>query len=100
VVGGEHQAGVLPAVPGREPLAGLGFQQRAERLDRQLREAEGAAGPLGLGLAVGEFSGGEVDFSRPRDWSVPPEFTWTDTPPPGVKLPKEEDQSQAQGSAA
>jgi uncharacterized protein YjbI with pentapeptide repeats len=40
-----------------------------------------------------QFSGGQVDFSNIRDWSVPPEFPWTDTPPPGVKLPNE-DQSQ------
>jgi hypothetical protein len=34
-----------------------------------------------------QFSGGEVDFSDPRDWSFPPVFPWTDTPPRGVKLP-------------
>jgi uncharacterized protein YjbI with pentapeptide repeats len=34
-----------------------------------------------------EFSGGTVDFSRVRDWSTPPEFPWTNTPPVGVKLP-------------
>jgi len=42
-----------------------------------------------------EFSGGTVDFSDPGDWSFPPEFPWTDTPPPGVKLPRKEDESQA-----
>jgi len=42
-----------------------------------------------------EFSGGEVHFSDPGDWSFPPAFPWTDTPPPGVKVPKKEDQSQA-----
>jgi uncharacterized protein YjbI with pentapeptide repeats len=42
-----------------------------------------------------EFSGGTVDFSSPADWSFPPEFPWTGMPPPGVKLPKKEDQSQA-----
>ena len=42
------------------------------------------------------FSGGTVDFRRPSDWSYPPEFPWTDTPPPGVKLPGKEDQSQEQ----
>jgi uncharacterized protein YjbI with pentapeptide repeats len=42
-----------------------------------------------------EFSGGEVDFSGASDWSVPPAFPWTDTPPPGVKLPKRKDQSKA-----
>jgi uncharacterized protein YjbI with pentapeptide repeats len=42
-----------------------------------------------------KFSGGTVDFSEPGDWSFPPAFPWTDTPPPGVKLPKKEDRSQA-----
>jgi uncharacterized protein YjbI with pentapeptide repeats len=41
------------------------------------------------------FAGGKVRFSDPRDWSFPPEFPWTDTPPPGVELPKKKDQSQA-----
>ena len=40
------------------------------------------------------FSGGEVFFDSARDWSVPPAFPWTGTPPPGVKLPRREDQSQ------
>ncbi len=34
-----------------------------------------------------KFSGGTVDFSYVDDWSSPPAFPWTDTPPPGVKLP-------------
>jgi uncharacterized protein YjbI with pentapeptide repeats len=42
-----------------------------------------------------QFSGGTVDFSNARDWSFPPAFSWTDTPPPGVKLPRKVDQSQA-----
>jgi hypothetical protein len=37
-----------------------------------------------------EFSGGTVDFSGAGDWSNPPAFPWTDTPPPGVTLPKTE----------
>ena len=41
-----------------------------------------------------EFSGGTVDFSDADDWSVPPVFAWTDKPPPGVKLPSKDDQSQ------
>jgi uncharacterized protein YjbI with pentapeptide repeats len=52
-----------------------------------------SGGEVGFGGA--EFSGGTVDFSRPGDWSVPPAFPWTGTPPPGVKLPQKEDQSQA-----
>ncbi|WP_300610145.1 pentapeptide repeat-containing protein [Trebonia sp.] len=35
-----------------------------------------------------QFSGGTIDFSDAGDWSVPPAFPWTRTPPPGVKLPK------------
>jgi Pentapeptide repeats (9 copies) len=46
-------------------------------------------------FAAARFSGGTVDFANVRDWSVPPEFPWTGTPPPGVKLPGEKDQSQA-----
>ena len=34
-----------------------------------------------------QFSGGEVDFSDVGDWSIPPAFPWTNTPPSGVKLP-------------
>jgi hypothetical protein len=34
-----------------------------------------------------QFSGGEVTFSNAGDWSSPPAFPWTDTPPTGVKLP-------------
>ena len=52
-----------------------------------------SGGTVDFGRA--EFYGGTVDFSDPLDWSFPPEFPWTDTPPPGVKLPKKEDQSQA-----
>jgi uncharacterized protein YjbI with pentapeptide repeats len=68
-----------------------------------------SGGEVGFGYAVfsggrvsfesAGFSGGTVDFSDARDWSCPPAFPWTDTPPPGVKLPKREDQSQAQGQA-
>jgi uncharacterized protein YjbI with pentapeptide repeats len=47
------------------------------------------------GLGDAEFSGGEVDFSTPGDWSFPPAFPWTGTPPPGVNLPEIGDQSQA-----
>jgi uncharacterized protein YjbI with pentapeptide repeats len=34
------------------------------------------------------FTGGEVDFSEASDWSHPPVFPWTGTPPLGVKLPE------------
>ena len=43
----------------------------------------------GTRFSVGaQFSGGTVDFSDADDWSSPPAFPWTDTPPPSVKLPK------------
>jgi len=42
-----------------------------------------------------EFSGGTVDFTNPDDWSFPPAFPWTDTPPSGVKLSGKEDQAEA-----
>jgi uncharacterized protein YjbI with pentapeptide repeats len=44
-----------------------------------------------------KFSGSLVDFTAPEgqgDWSCPPAFPWTDTPPPGVKLPGKEQLSQ------
>ena len=44
-----------------------------------------------VGFSGARFSGGTVDFSDPGDWSVPPAFPWTGTPPSGVKLPKKED---------
>jgi hypothetical protein len=56
------------------------------------RGAKFSGGDVKFDLA--QFSGGMVDFSDPGDWSFPPSFPWTDTPPPGVKLPKE-DQSTA-----
>ena len=40
------------------------------------------------------FPGSTVDFSGTGDWSFPPAFPWSDTPPPGVTLRKKEDQSQ------
>jgi len=49
----EDQPGVLPALAGREPLAGLAAGPGAERLDGGRGEGEGAAGPFGLGLVVG-----------------------------------------------
>jgi hypothetical protein len=42
-----------------------------------------------------QYSGGEVDFSDVRDWSVPPNFPWTDGPPPCVKLPPKQNQGQS-----
>ena len=45
-------------------------------------------------FAGAQFSGGTVDFSNADSWSSKPAFPWTGTPPPGVKLPKKEVQSQ------
>jgi Pentapeptide repeats (9 copies) len=55
--------------------------------------AEFSGGTVSFGRA--EFSGGTVDFRSPGDWSCPPAFPWTGTPPPGVVLPEKEDQSEA-----
>jgi hypothetical protein len=38
-------------------------------------------------VAKSDRSGATVDFSDASDWSYPPAFPWTGTPPPGVKLP-------------
>jgi hypothetical protein len=57
-----------------------------------LDDAKFSGGTVSFGHA--EFSGGTVDFSGASDWSFPPVFPWTDTPPPGVKLPRKEDQSR------
>jgi Pentapeptide repeats (9 copies) len=69
------------------------------------RDAEFSGGTVGFGGAEfsggkvsfrgAQFSGGTVDFSAADDWSVPPVFPWTDTPPSGVSLPKNEDQPTA-----
>ncbi len=51
-----------------------------------LFDAGFSGGLVRFGNAV--FSGGTVDFSGARRWSRPPAFPWTDTPPPGVSLPR------------
>jgi hypothetical protein len=61
---------------------------------RSLADVLGAKFPDVLVRLDTKFTGGTVDFSGPGDWSTPPAFPWTDTPPPGVSLPKKEDQSQ------
>jgi uncharacterized protein YjbI with pentapeptide repeats len=38
-------------------------------------------------FAGAQFSGGTLDFGQVDDWSTPPGFPWTETPPPGVTLP-------------
>jgi uncharacterized protein YjbI with pentapeptide repeats len=47
-----------------------------------------------VSFSTAEFIGAQVDFTDAGDWSSPPEFPWADLPPPGVKLPRKEDQSQ------
>jgi len=49
--------------------------------------AQFSGGTVSFGSGA-RFSGGTVDFSDADDWSFPPAFPWTDTPPSGVKLPK------------
>jgi hypothetical protein len=58
----EHQPGVLPGFPGREPFAGLAVCPGAQRLDRGGGQGEGAAGPFGLGVSMGadRFPDGDV----------------------------------------
>jgi len=70
----------------------VGFGARFSGGTVRFAYARFSGGEVSFGSAV--FSGGEVDFTNPGDWSVPPAFPWTDTPPTGVKLPKKEDQSQ------
>ena len=52
--------------------------------------AKFSGGTVDFGIA--NFSGGTVDFGRVSDWSFPPVFPWTNTPSPGVNLPKREGQ--------
>ncbi len=33
-----------------------------------------------VSFVYAQFSGGEVDFHDPLDWSFPPAFPWTDQP--------------------
>ena len=40
-----------------------------------------------VSFASAGFSGCTVDFSQVADWSCPPAFPWTDSPPSGVRLP-------------
>lgn len=48
-------------------------------------DATFGAGTVNFGGA--EFSGGTVSFRTPRNWSRPPVFDFTGTPPPVVTLP-------------
>jgi Pentapeptide repeats (9 copies) len=57
------------------------------------RRAKFSGGTVDFGDA--QFSGGTVDFSDASDWLYPPAFPWTGTPPPGVKLPRKVDPSEA-----
>jgi hypothetical protein len=55
-------------------------------------EAKFSGGTVNFGNA--RFSGGTVDFSKASSWSFPPAFPWTGTPPSGVKLARNSDQSK------
>ena len=63
-------------------------QESCEEAAVDFDRAQFSGGEVSFNYA--KFSGGTVDFSSARDWSVPPTFPWTDTPPPGVKLPEED----------
>lgn len=54
--------------------------------------AKFSGGPIDFSAA--QFAGSKVDFSAVADWSFPPTFPWADTPPSGVQLPKQADQSR------
>ena len=56
-------------------------------------DAEFSGGTVDFSAA--RFSGGTVDFRGATDWSTPPVFPWTDTPPRGVKLPRKDEQPEA-----
>jgi uncharacterized protein YjbI with pentapeptide repeats len=69
---------------------------RETRFSRGKVDFEGASfSGAAFDLDGAEFSGSKVDFTDPGDWSARPVFPWTGTPPPGVLLPSEEDQSRA-----
>jgi hypothetical protein len=78
---------------GAKFFGGMVYFDRAKFSGGMVRftSAELSSGTVGFTSA--EFSGGMVDFSSVGDWSFPPEFSWTGTPPPGVILPTEEDQT-------
>jgi hypothetical protein len=59
------------------------------------RFAKFSGGTVSFGSAV--FSGGTVDFGGAVDWSCPPAFPWTGTPPPGVKLPPQPEATPPDG---
>jgi uncharacterized protein YjbI with pentapeptide repeats len=48
-------------------------------------KAQFSGGRVSFGFA--QFSGGTVDLSGPANWSHPPTFSFTGTPPSGVALP-------------
>ena len=79
-------------------------------MDRQIENVEVSVGqkPIAKTVAKSSYSSGHlmcrtplwgiagflgcvyfawVSFSHPADWSTPPKFPWTETPPLGVKLP-------------
>ena len=67
----------------------LGAQFSGGKVDFSRAQFSGSE----VNFATAKFSGGEVNFSTVDDWSAPPTFPWTDTPPSGVTLPQKEDQS-------
>ena len=85
--GAQFSAGAVHFRDVREDGADLGGAEFSGG-EVSFRGAEFSGGEVSFDRA--QFSGGTVDFSDADDWSFPPSFPWTDTPPPGVKLPKED----------
>ena len=94
-----RQRGHLPAASaGPSPAARSTSQRRVLRRrgplrQRQVLRRHGLLRPRRVlrrhgQLHRAEFSGGKVSFLSASDWSSPPAFPWTDTPPPGVSLPR------------
>jgi hypothetical protein len=81
-----------------DPLARLGLRLAPDEFAADLDErgVHRDRGPAGVDVGVGntEFSGSEVSFAGAKfsggmvifpgaeDWTLPPEFPWTDTLPP------------------
>jgi uncharacterized protein YjbI with pentapeptide repeats len=91
--GGEVRFGLAECSGGTVHFNGAKFSGGTIRFARA-KFTGGTVSFRGAGFSGGEvrfggagFSGGRVDFFSASDWSCPPAFPWTDTPPPGVRLP-------------
>jgi hypothetical protein len=80
------------SVPGRTPPAA--FRASASRAPAGIGFSHAEFSGSAVYFVDAKFSGGKVDFSGTGAVSLPPVGPWTDPPPPGVILPKKEDQFQ------